>query len=86
MQTQGYVSRFEHQALRPLLHLEEFQLSPLRTPQRIQTQSSTQQEAQSQGTKPMHKAITSTQEGRHKVYAQRNHLYTKGKAQSQSTK
>ena len=44
--------------------------SPLRTSQIIKTQSSTQEEAQNQGTKPMNKAITSTQERRHKAKAQ----------------
>ena len=67
-QEQGYVSRFEPLALHLRLHLEGYQLSPLSTPQRIQTQSSTQEEAQSQdikptisiqemGTKPKHKAM-----------------------------
>jgi len=44
-QTQGYVSRLEHPAQRRRLHPEGFQLSPLRTLQRIQTKSFTQEEA-----------------------------------------
>ena len=58
MQTQRYVLRFEHEDLHPCLHLEGFLLSPLRTPQKLQIQSSAQEEAQSQGTK----ATISTQE------------------------
>ena len=74
MQIQEYISRFEHQVLRPRLHLEGFILSPLGTPQRIQTQSSTQEEVQIQGTKSMHKVITSTQDGRHKTKTQNKRM------------
>jgi len=70
-QTQGYISRFVHQALRPRLHrVKDFYYLHQKTLQKIQTQSSTQEEVQRQGTKPMHKAITSIQEGRHKAKAQ----------------
>ena len=72
-QTQEYVSRFEPLALRSRLHLEGFQLSLLRTPQRIQIQSSTQEEVQSWYTKqsPLHK------EERHKAKAQSKRVITK---------
>ena len=56
-QTQGYVSRFEHQVLRPRLHLEGYPLSPLVTPQKIQSLILYTKG----GIKLMHKAITSTQ-------------------------
>ena len=53
MQNQGYVSRLEHQVLRPRLHnVKDFYYLHQGTPQMIQTQSSTQEEAQSQDTKP----------------------------------
>jgi len=71
MKTQGCVSRFQPLALRLCLHLEGFQLSPLRN--------------STKNTNPI-LYIKGGTKLRHKAYAQSNHLYVKGKAQSQSTK